>query len=491
MSLIEDKVNLVYTKDIDFDTQNPRGETEHEIISDDSFDKLKHSINIYGVLEPLVIKSKADKITEYILIDGERRLRAAKELKKEKVPAVTAKDETDGLKLAYQIHMHRKPWTKIAEIKAIERIIQSIKDNDPNISETNLRKEIKDITNHSKSTINEFFIILKYEDFIIEKVKSTDLNYSYLIRIEEDFMNPLKRSFENIISQIGENNIRNSLVKKAELGLLINTRFMMHSDFKIIFQTPLLKGQIGALITEFITTDIETTADLLISVKELIENNRELLSSETIEDANISKRENEGKDECPEENKNSSACEAESKSVISKPIKGKKQNQTSILDIKTKIENIGETFTTEEREYLEEALDCLATKSCLKASVLMIWASGISKILNFIGKDIAKFNLSCSSMKSAPKSFYKYFAPSFQMNVQSLDEVREASKDMQLLCFLGYQNIITHSDFKKLKAHYDTRNDCAHPTSIKLTMSEVIVIFENVNKLILDNDKLK
>jgi len=42
-----------------------------------------------------------------------------------------------------------------------------------------------------------------------------------------------------------------------------------------------------------------------------------------------------------------------------------------------------------------------------------------------------------------------------------------------------------------LKAHYDTRNDCAHPTSLKLSMSEVIVIFENMYKLILDNPKLK
>ena len=490
-------VPLINTESIDFDIENPRGETEQEIIEDESFEKLKHSINNFGILEPLVVKLKGNEKSEYILIDGERRLRAAKELKIEKIPAVTAKNETDGLKLAYQIHMHRKPWTKIAEIKAIERIILSIKYSNSTISEVNLKKEIKEITNHSNSTINEFLIILKYDDSVISKVKLNELNYSYLIRIEDDFIVPLKKYFDDVINLLGEDEIRLSMIKKAELGLLINTRFMMSSEFKLIYQTLILREEVKPLLINFIQTDIISASDLLCSFNNL-KNQNETISgigksdSEQLDASTLTEIDKNKKLENTNIKPENVPCEnANNDEVLRCPIKGKKQNQTSILDIKIKIESVGKIFSSEEKEYLEEALDCLATKTCLKAAVLMIWASGISKILRYINNDLAGFKSSCLTMKSAPKSFYKHFTSNFQTSFQSIEEIREAAKDMQLICYLGFEEIITPSDFKKLKAHYDTRNDCAHPTSLKLSMSEVIVIFENMYKLILDNPKLK
>lgn len=490
MSLIEEQVNLVNTDSIDYDPQNPRGETEQEITSEISYDKLKNSISNYGILEPLVIKSKGDSSANYVLIDGERRLRAAKELEKEKVPAVTAKDEVDGLKLAYQIHMHRKPWTKIAEIKAIERIIKSIKALNPNITEGNLKKEIKEITNHSKSTIEEFFVILKYDDSIIEKVKSGLVNYSYLIRIEADFIIPLKKFYEEIILELGEDTVRTTMIHKAELGLLIHTRFMMNSDFRIIFQYPLLKERIERVIVDFLTTDIQSIDDLLNSVKVIItENPESAIKSEDID--NSEKNDQPQGSQNNEENPKNLGEDVSNENIVTnRGKKSSKQKQTSILDIKRKIEAILDSLSIEEREYISEALDCLATRTCLKASVLMIWASGISRILSYINRDLIGFNATCTQMKSTPKSFYKHYVSNFQTASTSIDEIREASRDMQLICFLAYKNIISTSDFKKLKAHYDIRNDCAHPTSIKLTISEVIVVFENVHKLIFDNPKL-
>ena len=53
------------------------------------------------------------------------------------------------------------------------------------------------------------------------------------------------------------------------------------------------------------------------------------------------------------------------------------------------------------------------------------------------------------------------------------------------------KEIITTSEFKKFKAHYDTRNDCAHPTKVKLSPNEVISIFENIFDYVFNNPKLK
>ena len=61
---------------------------------------------------------------------------------------------------------------------------------------------------------------------------------------------------------------------------------------------------------------------------------------------------------------------------------------------------------------------------------------------------------------------------------------------MNTLICICYKKMINVTEFKKLKNNYDTRNDCGHPTSIKLSPNEIVVIFENTYGLLLHNGKL-
>jgi len=74
--------------------------------------------------------------------------------------------------------------------------------------------------------------------------------------------------------------------------------------------------------------------------------------------------------------------------------------------------------------------------------------------------------------------------------IDSAEDLRDGV-DMPLILYLLYKNIITMTEYKKLKADHDTRCDCAHPTDIKLSFHEVIKIFQDMNKLIFCNSKLK
>jgi hypothetical protein len=59
------------------------------------------------------------------------------------------------------------------------------------------------------------------------------------------------------------------------------------------------------------------------------------------------------------------------------------------------------------------------------------------------------------------------------------------------LCYITFKKHIDETQFKKLKANLDTRNDCGHPTPIDLKPNETIAIFENIYDFILNNQNFK
>ena len=173
-----------------------------------------------------------------------------------------------------------------------------------------------------------------------------------------------------------------------------------------------------------------------------------------------------------------------------KSLKITKGQLSRIEDIRPKLESIASGFSDEESEYIKEEIYCLE-KHCFKAAALMVWSAGISRILKYIGNHISDFNKCSKEMLDNPKSVYKYLSKNFQRNVADIDDIRENSNDRQLLCYICYKKFIDVTQFKKLKNNYDTRNDCAHPTSICLTPHEIIIIFENVYDLLFNNSNLR
>jgi ParB family chromosome partitioning protein len=88
MGTLHRQLQYINPQDIAFDKDNPRGLTEDQIVNDPNFKKLKSSIEEYGILEPVIIKKDESNEATYVLIDGERRLRAALAADQKEVPSV-------------------------------------------------------------------------------------------------------------------------------------------------------------------------------------------------------------------------------------------------------------------------------------------------------------------------------------------------------------------------------------------------------------------
>ncbi len=97
--------------------------------SEEGIDGLGQSISEIGTIYPLVVKSLPDG--EYGLIIGSRRLRAAKKLKLEKIPAIIISnlDGRSQLELMLAENLHREDLTPFEEAWAILKLINDYKMN--------------------------------------------------------------------------------------------------------------------------------------------------------------------------------------------------------------------------------------------------------------------------------------------------------------------------------------------------------------------------
>ena len=188
MAYLQKRLHYLDPKIISFDINNPRGETPNQIITDKAFSRLVNSIKEFGVLEPLIVRKNGKQGKDYILVDGERRLRAAVKVKLEEVPTLIATDEINGRILAYQVHKLRKDWSNITETKSIKTIIEEIKESDLTISDRDLKKKIREITNSSPHEIADIMRLIKYDENIIKKVIEKELPMSYLVQIDSSFV---------------------------------------------------------------------------------------------------------------------------------------------------------------------------------------------------------------------------------------------------------------------------------------------------------------
>lgn len=383
-----------------------------------------------------------------------------------------AKDDTDGRILAYQVHMLRKQWNKTSETKAIKAIIGDLKEQNPQITETEMIKQLREITSHKRKQLEDILILLEYDDLIIEKVLSEKLDMSYLIQIKNSFIKPLKRKFPQLLEKYSENDLRNILVDKVENKLIPKARYFM-DKFNVVFKDDDHDKQIAAIINDFLSKKsmgIEKAWEDWENLKKSVTNT----ASEKHE-ATVAKKEKPP------------ASVKTSPRTFQKITLSVKE-QSSLRTVRRHYEEIGKALSENEKEYIAEGINCLEY-SCFKASTVMIWAAGIDRLINFIvKKGFTDFNDASIAMSNVRKSPYSY-VKSYKTNITLEDDLRDGN-DWQLLLYLLYKKIITTTQFDKLKADYKTRCNCAHPTDIDLSSNEVIVIYNNVFNLLFNNSKM-
>lgn len=155
----------------------------------DKLDELKNSIREQGVLQPILVRIKG---SGYEVIAGERRLRAARALKLEKIPVIL-KNVTDkeALEIALVENIQREELNPIEEAKAFRKLIDEFQYT---------QEEVAQAVGKDRSTITNLLRVLNLPERIQKGVFDGAITVGHartLLAIESE--NEKNRIFEMII----------------------------------------------------------------------------------------------------------------------------------------------------------------------------------------------------------------------------------------------------------------------------------------------------
>ncbi|MBE6730709.1 MAG: ParB/RepB/Spo0J family partition protein [Ruminococcaceae bacterium] len=179
---------------ISVDKIYPNPYQPRKVFNEDEIEKLSESIKENGLLQPVTVRKQGSR---YILIAGERRLRAVKRAGLKEIKAIVTECEVkDAAIYALIENIIRKDLGYFEEAEAIERLI-----NEKKLS----REEISSRLSMSESSISNKLRLLKLskgERSIIEKNRLTERHARALLRItdEEDRLRVLEAIIKNGLS---------------------------------------------------------------------------------------------------------------------------------------------------------------------------------------------------------------------------------------------------------------------------------------------------
>lgn len=109
-------------EDIEVKDIKPNPRQPRRRFDEDAIQEMARSIEAFGIVQPVIVRPVG---TEYELVAGERRWRAAKEAGFETIPAVIREStETDSLEMALIENLHRSDLNGIEEATAYQQLLE-------------------------------------------------------------------------------------------------------------------------------------------------------------------------------------------------------------------------------------------------------------------------------------------------------------------------------------------------------------------------------
>lgn len=233
-------------------------------------EQLSKAIKKQGVIQPIIVKEGKKK---HVLIDGERRWEAAKEVGQENIMALVVPSDTNALEMAIILNMQREDLNPIDEAEALQRLKKSYeKKEGKKCTEEDLAK----ITRLGRSTISENLSLNKLPDEIKEECRtSNDYPKNLLINIAKG-----KKTEEEMLALWKKEKRRREANKKREEkktedknnpkgnnppnphGFNSKTNYPSpEKDFSIVFQCK--KGETKSIKAESLETVFNNIIDAL------------------------------------------------------------------------------------------------------------------------------------------------------------------------------------------------------------------------------------
>lgn len=155
---------------IPIDQISPNPHNPRLIFDPNELDELKKSIAKVGILVPVTLYENEKRFpkTKYVLLDGERRWRCAKELGITTIPANVIdepEDVTQNILFMFNIHHFRREWELFPTALKLDVIIQKLGTDQEGV--------LSEFTGVKRSTIRRCKMLLwypvKYRDILTEK----------------------------------------------------------------------------------------------------------------------------------------------------------------------------------------------------------------------------------------------------------------------------------------------------------------------------------
>ena len=244
------KINKNYSTEIDISkiTLNPF--QPRSAFDKEKLEELVISIKNIGLIQPITIK-KISK-NKFQLISGERRLRAFKKLKIDKIPCYIRKaNDQQSLEMALVENIHRQDLDSIEIAISYKRLIEEIKITQGELSEK-IGKKRSTITNYLRllklnpiiqSGIKDGFISMghgraminiddeKLQLSIYERIISKNLSVRNTEKLISSFKNPTKK---NIKDSLDDDFLKQKIKAEKKLQTRVDFIFNKNKTGKII-----------------------------------------------------------------------------------------------------------------------------------------------------------------------------------------------------------------------------------------------------------------
>lgn len=198
---------------IDPNPENPRGKNVRD--NDPSFEQLKQSIEQFGLIVPLIVQAKADD--RYMLLDGERRFLALRELGEQTAPAHILNQGQDPqltLNMMFHIHSNRREWGALEQCRALEPYYVELAAKYPNDARMILKEMVK-LVGGNPRTLGQRLVFLKWPQDIKDIVcnEKTDLFWT-VVEIEIGIIAPAITNFPGYFQKVPPDEVRRTLFEK-------------------------------------------------------------------------------------------------------------------------------------------------------------------------------------------------------------------------------------------------------------------------------------
>lgn len=200
--------------DIEANESNPRLD-----FPKNELDRLAESIDHEGILVPVVVYARGDK---FVLVDGERRFRCARDLGLETVPAlVTAeRSQHDVLLQMFNIHLIREPWKDVPTAIALGKLADSIeKDEGEEPSDSRLAE----ITGLSVERVRQLRYVITLPAEWQGYIRTGKVPMNFFWELKRNVIDQLSNRRPDLLVELGEENVRSAFVQKRLDGVITDT----------------------------------------------------------------------------------------------------------------------------------------------------------------------------------------------------------------------------------------------------------------------------